>query len=57
MESLILEMSQDLISWALFTPSFGSITLTFVGDLEKLTLRMSGFSENAYIRLRLNVLD
>jgi hypothetical protein len=57
LESLIFEMSEDLISWVAFIPSPESITLRTVGDLEKVTLRMPGIYDNAYIRLGLNVPD
>ena len=57
LESLIFEMSEDLISWVPFIPSPESITLRTVGDLEKVTLRMPGIYENVYIRLGLNVPD
>ena len=57
LESLIFEMSEDLISWVPFIPSPESITLRTVGDLEKVTLRMPGIYDNAYIRLGLNVPD
>ena len=50
-------MSEDLISWVPFIPSPESITLRTVEDLEKVTLRMPGIYENAYIRLGLNVPD
>ena len=56
-ESLIFEMSEDLISWVSFIPSPENITLRTVGDLERVTLRMPGIYENAYIRLGLNVPD
>lgn len=57
MESLIFEMIQDLISWAPFTPSLGTITLTSVGDLKKVTLRMPGLFDYSSIRLGVNVPD
>ena len=56
-ESLIFEMSEDLISWVSFIPSPENITLRTLGDLERVTLRMPGIYENAYIRLGLNVPD
>jgi hypothetical protein len=57
LESLIFEMSEDLISWVPFIPSPESITLRTVGDLEKVTLRMPGIYDNVYIRLGLNIPD
>jgi len=56
-EGLIFEMSEDLISWVSFIPSPENITLRTLGDLERVTLRMPGIYENAYIRLGLNVPD
>ena len=56
-ENLIFETSQDLISWEPFTPPPGSITLSTVGDLEKVTLRIPEVFDNVYVRLGLNVPD
>jgi hypothetical protein len=57
LESVIFEMSEDLISWVPFIPSPESITLRSVGNFEKVSFRMPGIYENAYIRLGLNVPD
>lgn len=53
LDALIFEASSDLDTWTPFTPTGDGLSITPLDSLDKVTIRIPGVFDNAYLRLGL----